>query len=399
MIKMLSTVAALVGLCQATLYASNETLQKPLNDYVNADEEVYSWFDTGVKFRTLMGGMAHKLNVTSLQWLTDEDYKVSGGSSIWTHEVVVIEPSDTVYRNVSLLYVASAHAHCNNDKPITNILDFDLLMGDIIAHDTKTLTVVAYQMPNCPMVFHDDPDKHHRAEDSQVAWSLKRFLDRKAKEPIQIIEFPMVKASFQVMKAAEEFITGQGLGGMQAGWITCGASKRGWSTWLTGGVTCENCVNIIGIAPLVPIMPALTTELHRQWRSYGGFSFAFKDYMEVGLIDQIDEDYAIEGMAMVDPMTFGSRLARIPKLAIVSSDDEFMQMDWSNIWYNNMTEYGETHLLITPNAEHTMGTNLYGVLSSVTALVKSVASGKEQRPYFNYTYDPSNGELVVEIPE
>ena len=124
---------------------------------------------------------------------------------------------------------------------------------------------------------------------------------------------------------------------MEGGWIASGASKRGWTSWLIGGVTCEKCVNIIGVVPLVPILPALTTELHRQWQSYGGFSFAFKDYLDAGLVDKMDEDYAIEGIAMVDPMTFGSRLARIPKLTIVSSDDEFMQMDWSNIWYDNMT--------------------------------------------------------------
>jgi PhoPQ-activated pathogenicity-related protein len=34
----------------------------------------------------------------------------------------------------------------------------------------------------------------------------------------------------------------------------------------------------------------------------------------------------------VDPMNFYDRLARIPKVAVLSSDDEFMMMDWTNIW-------------------------------------------------------------------
>lgn len=145
---------------------------------------MFTWRDTGLKFTTLMGGTAHKLNVTSLQWLNDTAYKVTGGSSIWTHEVFVIEPKDVVYRNVSLFYVSSAFAGCNDDKPITNALNFDLEMADIIAHDTKALAVIAYQVPNCRMIFEDDPDKRERDEDPLVAWSLKRFLDTKGQDPL-----------------------------------------------------------------------------------------------------------------------------------------------------------------------------------------------------------------------
>ena len=50
-----------------------------------------------------------------------------------------------------------------------------------------------------------------------------------------------------------------------------------------------------------------------------------------------------------------------------------MMMEWSNIWYDKWK--GETHLIILPNAEHVMATNLPGALSSVTAFIKSVASG------------------------
>jgi PhoPQ-activated pathogenicity-related protein len=31
-------------------------------------------------------------------------------------------------------------------------------------------------------------------------------------------------------------------------------------------------------------------------------------------------------------MYYGERLARIPKAVVLSSDDEFMMMDWSNLW-------------------------------------------------------------------
>jgi len=87
---------------------------QPLNDYINAEDNHFKWHDTGVTFKTLKGGKAHVINVTSIQWFDDELYKVSGGSSVWTHEVVVIVPRNLEFKNVSTLYLASAHAGCNN---------------------------------------------------------------------------------------------------------------------------------------------------------------------------------------------------------------------------------------------------------------------------------------------
>ena len=120
--------------------------------------------------------------------------------------MIVIEPKNVVYRTSSLFFISSAFAGCNDDKPITNTINFDLEMADIIAHDSKALAVVAYQVPNCRMVFVDDPEQKERDEDPQIAWSLKRFLDTKGADPLQIIVFPMVKASFQIMRAAQEFM-------------------------------------------------------------------------------------------------------------------------------------------------------------------------------------------------
>lgn len=107
--------------------------------------------------------------------------------------------------------------------------------------------------------------------------------------------------------------------------------------------------------------------------AYGGFSFAFQPYMDADLIKVIDSDLAKQGMAMIDPLTFGKQLSKIPKMIVVSSSDEFMMMDWSNIWYDQFT--GETHFLIAPNAEHTMATNILGVLSSVATMIKSIVLG------------------------
>jgi len=96
---------------------------------------------------------------------------------------------------------------------------------------------------------------------------------------------------------------------------------------------------------------------------------------------------------VIDPINYFDRLKEIPKYIVVSSNDEFMMFDWTNIYYDQLG--GEKHLLITPNAEHSMATNILAVITSVNAFMKSIAQGIDSRPSFNYTYNAESGEIAV----
>ena len=112
--------------------------------------------------------------------------------------------------------------------------------------------------------------------------------------------------------------------------------------------------------------------------SYQGFSFAFQPYMDVGLLDLLDEPLVSAGLKAWDPLSFREQISKVAKLAIVSSDDEFMQMDWTNVWsddLNMLESYGEQHLMIAPNADHVLLTNLRGVFSSLVTFARSIARG------------------------
>jgi len=101
---------------------------------------------------------------------------------------------------------------------------------------------------------------------------------------------------------------------------------------------------------------------------------------------------------IADPINYiDDRLAEIPKYIVVSSDDEFMSMDWTNIYYDRLK--GEKHLIIVPNSEHSLYTGLYSMLSSLGTFVRSLAKGITERPSFDYQYNPETGELSVTIPK
>ena len=41
-----------------------------------------------------------------------------------------------------------------------------------------------------------------------------------------------------------------------------------------------------------------------------------------------------QAMKVIDPINYMDRLDKIPKVVVLSSDDEFMMMDWTNIYWN-----------------------------------------------------------------
>ena len=63
-----------VSMAQA-FFTPNATLQEKLNEYINRDEPEFKWRHENT-FTTLMGGKAHRLNVTSLKWLDESVYEV-----------------------------------------------------------------------------------------------------------------------------------------------------------------------------------------------------------------------------------------------------------------------------------------------------------------------------------
>lgn len=200
------------------------------------------------------------------------------------------------------------------------------------------------------------------------------------------------------MKAAREFLAASDIAHIE-GWVVSGASKRGWTTWDVAITRCESCEKVIAVVPLVPIVPDLNAEMHRMWRAYGGFTWTFDPYTRVNLTEWMGTPELKMISEVVDPIVYLDRVKEIPKLIVVTSNDEFMMFDWTNIYYDKLG--GETHLLIAPNAEHAMVTNIYDIMTSLTCFTRSISQGHgpESRPSFNYTYNEENGEISVQMLE
>lgn len=369
--------------------ASAFTSATPLDDYVNAPDANYGWFNTKQTIKTISGATAYVLNVTSQKWL-DTSRAAGPDGDIWTHQVIVIIPTKLLYTNVSVAYLTG---NCNDNPSLPGPTDEELLLVDTISASLHCVGMIVYQLPNCPIIYPADPLKMKRSEDSMIAFAWSQFFIDK--NPEWLPRLPMTKAAMACMRAVQEFTSQQHMAQIESFFVS-GASKRGWTTWMVGAVTCPSCPKILGIAPIVPVAPSIMKDMHRMWQAYHGWTFAFQDYYALNLTKMMDSPDFMDLLQIVDPQYYVKSLARIPKLVVVSSDDEFMMMDWTDIWFDAF-QGGETHMLIVPDSEHSMATGVFEATATLTAFAGSLMHSIPARPSFTYSRNASDGTLNVMI--
>ena len=234
-LKLISTLALASGEQIFEEINDNGTdYTKPWLDYVRRPEEHYGWEELNKWQDWATGSHVWHLNVTSLQWKNNTVYDnpdVVGDGSIWRHDVLVIEPPVVKHRNTMLVWATGS---CNSRKmtaPPCSFHGFDkeLCAIELAAVQAEMIAVTINQLPNCHLVFTDDPDKKHRSEDSLLAYSMKMFLmgPEEVADPENYLIYPMAKAVLQTTKAAREFGIQKELVDEDVGFIVLGASKRG----------------------------------------------------------------------------------------------------------------------------------------------------------------------------
>jgi hypothetical protein len=119
--------------------------------------------------------------------------------------------------------------------------------------------------------------------------------------------------------------------------------------------------------------------------------------LDAGALYRFDTPEFAKLLELVDPSFYKPRFASIPTLAVVSSNDEFMQLDWTQTGWLDFP--GETKLLIVPDSEHSLATGVPELVGTLSAFVGSIAAGhtSADRPSFTYTHNATDGALTVRL--
>jgi PhoPQ-activated pathogenicity-related protein len=366
-----------------------------LDDYVWAPDENYGWVDmgadhvlTGRNVKNTATWTGYTLNLTSQKWLTDADFSPSSDAkSIWWHYLVVIVPSNVEYTQNASIWITGGSV----TSGFPSAKDEDIFLAAVLAMETGTITGCLFQIPNEHVTFTSDPIQKSRSEDAVIAFTWDHFL-KDPSQPEWLLRFPMVKASLRAMDAMAEFAAKKfPEENYQLDYFAvAGASKRGWTTWDVGAVDPKRAVVII---PIVLDAINFVAVEHHQWRSYGGWTWALQDYIDMDIMTRLDDPNMVLLQEQVDPFFYKDRLT-MPKLVVNAVLDEFQQPDDTRYWWDQMPE--PKHFLMTPNAEHSEATGILEIVPAIGTFI-TYHLKKHKVPEFTWDISTVDGSITATL--
>ena len=347
--------------------ASTALVPPALMDYVNAEDDAFAWKIRSHDQRD--GCDILDIDLTSQKWQ----------GITWKHALSAFVPENIQHPETVLLFITGGSIGNRPDNG-------DLEMGIQLSKLAQAPCVFLHQVPNQPLM-------GGRVEDDLITETFLRYLDTKDKNwPLL---FPMVKSAVRAMDAIEE-LAEQEYGGTIKKFVVTGASKRGWTTWLSA-VADER---VAGIAPIVIDTLNLRPQMEHQMKTWGEYSEQIADYTSKGLVDVMLNHPEVPLWRWVDPFTYRHQL-KLPKLLINGTNDRYWVVDAMNMYWDDLV--GEKHVLYVPNAGHGLGEGKKDALTTLAVFTQHVAMGKSL-PNLTWKHDDEGDQLrltvhSVESPE
>jgi PhoPQ-activated pathogenicity-related protein len=253
-----------------------------------------------------------------------------------------------------------------------------------------SVTATLFQVPNQPIVFAEDPTKKSRSEDAIIAYTWYHYV-MNTSDPEYLLRLPMTKAAVRALDTMASFAAKKNPQVDLTKFVVAGASKRGWTTWTTGAVD----KRVIGIIPIVMDLLNMAKNLHHMYRAYGGWTFAFKDYLDLNITMYLDDPRLEQLAAIVDPYAYIDRLT-MPKLMICTGGDEFFQNDDSYYYWDQLQ--GEKYIRVLPNAEHSCAGHFASIFFDARAFYYSLLLDVP-RPSFKWSMESSTtgGSITLSV--
>jgi PhoPQ-activated pathogenicity-related protein len=255
----------------------------------------------------------------------------------WKHQVFLYKPAKIRSDSQALLLVDGGawkdelEAPAKADEELPGNAKLLLSAADML----QAPIVVVRQVPQQPLF-------NGLYEDAIISLTFARFmLGGEGDWPLLL---PMVKSAVRAMDTAQELAQKEWNLKLE-NFIVTGASKRGWTTWLTA--THDKRVN--AIAPMVIDTLNMAAQLKQQLAYYGQFSDQLKDYTSKGLPALVTTPRGKDLIRIVDPFEYREQLT-LPKLIILATNDRYWTVDALNVYYDQLQ--GEKYILYVPNNGH-----------------------------------------------
>ncbi len=336
------------------------TARADVIDYVKKPDKAFSW---KLKAKTPHAdGTVYDLHLVSQEWQGIR----------WEHQLQVYLPTGVKPTTTLFLWNQGGKASAAT-----------IAFGMDLAKKLKAPVAFLYGIPNQPLL-------GGKTEDALIAETFVRYL--KTKDADWPLLFPMVKSLVRAMDALQEFAR-QEWGVEVRHFVVSGASKRGWTTWLTAAADAR----VKAIAPLVIDTLNMQAQLPHQLRSFGKYSAMIGDYTRRGLVPMPDTPEARQLWRMVDPWAYRDRLKQ-PVMIINGANDPYWTTDALNLYWDDLKN--PKWVLYVPNAGHNLQQRKEGGLLRARSTLAAFAYYQihgGQMPDLKWRHTDAGGKLRVTV--
>ncbi len=355
----------------AVAYAQQVTAQvtpeTALRSYLDKEDDAYHW---EIKDVIKVGPVtAYDILLTSQNWK----------GHIWKHQLTVVVPRK-VRRETAMLFIDGGTV---NDAGQPNWRDpkkNDILKAvGLAAWENRAVTAVLKQVPMQPLYGGKREDAlismtlHNYKEDNDHTWPLL---------------FPMTKSAIKAMDAIQELAT-QEFRKPVKDFLVAGASKRGWTTWLTGA---SQDPRVKALAPIVIDIVNMPVNLNYQLEAYDEYSEEIQDYTDLGIPQAMDSESGRNIVTMIDPYSYRKVLTQ-PKMIFNGTNDPFWVVDAIKHYIDSIP--GQNLLHYVPNAGHNLGDGKQA-FRALTSFFGYIARDKPL-PLVAWETEVEDGQVVVNI--
>lgn len=309
----------------------DSTLLKPvispetaLKSYILNGDKTGSW---EIKDTITIGQtIGYNLLITSQKWR----------GITWRHQLTIFVPK-TIKYDGALLFITGG----SNKDEQPNWSKRDGLWPSLadVADKNNAIVALLKQAPNQPLY-------GDLTEDALISYTLHQF--KQSKDYSWPLLFPMVKSAVRAMDFVQDF-TKQKLNTQINDFVVTGASKRGWTTWLSAAI---DDPRVKAIAPMVIDMLNMPATLDYQYKTYGEYSEQIEDYVKLGIPQSTDTEDGRAINTMIDPYSYREKLT-VPKLIFIGTNDEYWTVDAIKHYLGQIP--GKNMIHYVPNAGHNLG--------------------------------------------
>lgn len=224
-----------------------------------------------------------------------------------------------------------------------------------------------------------------RREDALIAYTFDQYL--KTGESDWPLLLPMVKSTVRAMDAMQTIVQERWNASLDSFTLT-GASKRGWTAWLTAATD----KRVKAVAPMVIDMLNVGAQMDHQRATWGRLSDEIRDYSSLDLPNRFNTERGAALLSAVDPFSYREQLTQ-SKLILLGTNDRYWPLDALNLYWSQLPE--PKRVLYLPNQGHGLR-DIERVMGAVSAAHRYAASGKPM-PGTSWSFAVSPRTLDIQV--